>query len=258
MKKLLSIALACATVLCLAAPAFAADTTPVENDLKMTGSVISADINCAVETGDKKVVLNPYGLTVDTTDLTKAASGDTETSNDTLLSTPLRIVNLGETDVVITPTVTVEVANKTITLANAPFDATVVADGAGLTPKAATNKSAFLYLKMSNGCTFDTEVKSAFPDAAAKKYVKGDTVLKVGANAIKGSVSINNKKADDTTTFANLKAADFADGNKPVCEFQVLGQSNGKSTVRWETGDTIGVSFTLDIKPTILDAPAAP
>jgi len=131
MKKLLSIALACATVLCLAAPVFAAETDLTQNTA-ITGSTNVGTIKLTVP-GTGNVTLNPYKLKV------KVDSKDVQ---DQVISTTQGIKNESTVPLQLGVTVTSTVGGKMVLATK-----TTAGDSK------LTTKSAFLQFEVAKSST---------------------------------------------------------------------------------------------------------
>lgn len=275
-KKLLSLAITAALAVSMMAPAFAEDPAPA-NTMALAGSIIGPTISVASDGGLQKIVLNPYGLkvNVDTSDADtygtkledqKEATTDTIIT-DSLIATPVRLLNLGDTDVTITPSINVTVP-KGLTLATTPFTSDLVGTNSGrVVAKPVTTKSVFMYMK-SGLCTWDATDGLTSPITDKTYDATNDLLLKVGANAVKTGIQLY--KTAGTTAYdgftggsADLDGDAFgADGKTfPVCEFQIVGEANGQSATAWTTDgaapDKVDVSITWTIAPTVIAAPAS-
>lgn len=216
MKKVLSLVLALALVLTLAAPAFATpnvsapDATTglygAENNI--TGSTEAPTIAVTIPTTGS-VTVNPYKMTV---------SIDSTNYTDQIISAPQFIKNESDVDIAIDVTTTGEVAQGS--------EAVFATNNVGST---VTTKSVFLYFEImaaTDGSTAPTwgtayDSKAANMVAVAAKATTKKDVIKMGAG-------------DSTETYA---------------AFHLAGNAATNPTKAWTSNDKVNVKIAFTVRP---------
>ena len=238
MKKALSIAMSMAMVMTMSLPAFAADGEAAKAGIEISGNATAAEIDVILPT-NTDLVINPYGLEFNLDD-----EGE-EKGTDTIYNAVGYFVNAGLTDISVSVTVT-GTPSTGVTLAAAPFDGDFTYTG--LTAKAATTKSIFASVEISDAATVEGDSWDA--DAAAEvdltwadtAYDKAKDILVAAkattlANAIKLDAMVKGD-GGNTYSFAGVK---------------IVGQANGKATTAWTEDDSVAVQLAFDVLPTVLD-----
>ncbi len=227
MKKLLSLALACATVLTMSIPAFAA-----EQALEVKGTTNVPTIKMVMPTNAKGLVFNPYGLSVK---YTPVKSGATEKTATTQIVAPTMFVkNLSTCDVGVKMSVTGTVGGNAKLMSG-----TAVAE---------TKNSVCLALE-AKIVDDETELTATAIGSIANTNA-GQLILTTSKQEVKGF-----DKA--TTTFDKSNSLQkSADGTAAAAKcaylaLQFSGDCAKTPTIDWAKSDTVGANIAFTFVPLV-------
>jgi len=224
MKKLLSLALACATVLCLSAPAFALDQS-----LSVTAATNVPTIKVVMPSNVKGVTLNPYKLEVK---YTPVKTGATEVTKKTQIVAPTMFVtNLSSVDMKVAMTVTGTVGGNA-KLGTASFASDT------------TTKTNSVFL------TLEAAVKDDQTEVAATAFTADEAGKMIISTTKKEMTGF--KKADAAAATNTLKACK-ADGSVAdaggYLALSFGGDCVTTPTIDWTKSDTVGASIAFTFTP---------
>jgi len=230
-KKLFSMFMAIAMILCLAVPAFADDppTATTTKTSNLAGDIVEPTVTVTMPTTTNKLILNPYKLKITTSD---AATGDDAAladATDQVLSVGLAIKN--ESTAPVKVGLKAVATGATLTFANKPC-----------TGKEAT-KSVFAFVELLKG-TSDTAPTTGWAkpaDVNAKVYPQ---LVFVGGTDGVENAAIETLPAGSTT--ANY------------LYYKIGGNSAIDPTGGWTSSDTLAVALTFSFTPTVPKAIAFP
>jgi hypothetical protein len=226
-KKILSLALASATVASLAAPAFAADNSTV---ITAAYEEISIDVTVS-PTGT--ATINPYGLPIKFT----KSDGSTKTAaveGEAIVTTPLSIKNNSESKLKVSATVTtVNGKNSGIEFVSAAPASTV------------TSKQAFVQLQLKKSAKTGT-AGNTLEDLLADEFVTAATWTTPD-----GAVTLS---TDDPVTGKDLVTLEKYDSNNgyvanSIALFRLGGKVVEDPDEAWTTKDTFTTTIAFTFKP---------